>query len=84
MLDRTAALLILRYRLAVMRATHAPGHIAHGDTLARLHEMTVMLTDGLIEAEDIRVRFTKARDANRWPYLMSRLLPRRSFVVEVL
>ena len=45
-----------------MRATHALRHIAHGGTLDRLHEMTVKLKDRLIEAEDIRVRFTKAHE----------------------
>jgi hypothetical protein len=70
-LDRTASLLILRYRLVAMRTTHALRDLAHGDTLDRLHGMTVKLKDRLIEAEDIRVRFTKARDANRWPHLIS-------------
>lgn len=54
-----------------MRTIRALRHTAHGDTLDRLHEMTVTLKDRLIEAEDIRVRFTKARDANRWPHLVS-------------
>ncbi len=41
------------------------------DTVDRLHDMMAKLTNRLIEAEDIRVRFLKARDANRWPHLCS-------------
>jgi hypothetical protein len=52
-----------------------PRNTVRVDTLDRFHEMTAKLKNRLIEAEGIRVRFLKARDANRWPHLcsMSRL-----------
>ena len=46
------------------------------DTIHRLYEVTAKLEDRLMEAEDVRVRFTKALSANVWPDLgsLSRLL----------
>jgi hypothetical protein len=40
-------------------------------TVERLRELTARLTERLWEAEDIRARITKARDANVWPDLQS-------------
>ena len=40
-------------------------------TVARLRELTSRLTERMWEAEDIRARLTKARDANVWPDLQS-------------
>jgi hypothetical protein len=37
------------------------------DTLERLHELADRLTERLVDAERIRARFNKARDANAWP-----------------
>ena len=38
-------------------------------TVDRLYELTARLKACLVEAEDIRARLTKARDANKWPDL---------------
>jgi hypothetical protein len=45
-------------------------------SLDRLYAVTAKLDDRLMEAADVRARFTKARDANVWPDLgsLSRLL----------
>ena len=74
-LDRTASLFILPYCRVVMSTTHDQGRTVRVDTVDRLHEMTAKLKNRSIEAEGIRVRFLKARDANRWSHLcsMSRL-----------
>ena len=55
--------------------SHDQRHTVRVDSLDRLHEMAATLKDRLVEAEDIRARFVKALDANRWPDLpsMSRL-----------
>lgn len=37
------------------------------NTPARLNQLTARLQERLVEAEDIRIRFTKALDANAWP-----------------
>jgi len=39
------------------------------ETLTRLHTLTARLSECLVEAEDVRSRLTKARDANVWPDL---------------
>ena len=36
-------------------------------TLARLRTLAAQLNERLGEAEDLRTRFTKAREANLWP-----------------
>jgi hypothetical protein len=41
------------------------------NTLDRLHTLTNQLQERLSEAEDIRVRYVKAHDANNWPDLRS-------------
>ena len=43
--------------------------VASDETLTRLHTLTARLTECLVEAEDVRSRLTKARDANVWPDL---------------
>ena len=40
-------------------------------TVARLRKITAGLTERMSEAENIRARLTKARDANVWPDLQS-------------
>ena len=40
-------------------------------TVETLRELTARLAERMWEAEDIRARLTKARDANVWPDLQS-------------
>jgi peptide subunit release factor 1 (eRF1) len=40
-------------------------------TAKRLQELTNRLTERLGEAQNIRTRLTRARDANVWPHLQS-------------
>ena len=46
-----------------------PHKTVNDETLTRLHALTDRLTECLVEAEDVRSRLTKARDANVWPDL---------------
>ena len=48
---------------------------ARDATVDRLRELTERLSGCLVEAQDIRARFIKARDGNVWPDFRSAPLP---------
>jgi hypothetical protein len=45
------------------------------NTLERLHDLNYELQERLAEAEDVRVRYVKAHQANTWPDLRSTSQP---------